>query len=306
MTVAKSFSFIFLTLAVQLDAFAQPPKKLVIDEDVELHYVELGEGEPIIFIHGLLDDASAWNRQQLSFANEGFRAIAYSRRHNYPNSNPIREDHSAALEADDLAAFVRELQLRDVHVVGHSYGAYTALFFALNYPELVRTVSIVEPPLIPWLRDLDGPDREAGGKQYERLLQMGIEPARSALKSGDPNAAIRAMVDAIGGDGKYDSLPKFVKDKCLRNTSELRAFLASEDRYPAIDREQVRKLQIPTLILSGGKSLATARFTDPELERLIPKQFRRRVIFDDATHILWIEQPVRFRNEVLRHIRGQR
>ena len=135
---------------------------------------------------------------------------------------------------------------------------------------------------------------------------MGIEPARGALKSGDPNAAIRAMVDAIGGDGKYDSLPKFVRDKCLRNTSELRAFLASEDRYPAIDREQVRKLQIPTLILSGGKSLATARFTDPELERLIPKQFRRRVIFDDATHILWIEQPVRFRNEVLRHIRGQR
>ena len=116
------------------------PKKLSIGDGVELHYVERGEGVPIIFIHGLMDEYSVWLRQLEGFANEGYRAIAYSRRHNYPNKNPVRPNHSASLEADDLAAFVRKLNFDKVHVVGFSYGAYTALFFALKYSDLTRTI----------------------------------------------------------------------------------------------------------------------------------------------------------------------
>ena len=106
------------------------PKKVSIANDVTLHYVEQGDGEPIVFVHGLLDEYSTWLQQLQGFAGEGYRAIAYSRRHNYPNKNRIRPNHSASLEADDLSALVHELDVEKVHVVGHSYGAYTALFFA--------------------------------------------------------------------------------------------------------------------------------------------------------------------------------
>lgn len=296
------------TLAVQLPAYGQTlqANKVAIAEGVELHYVEHGEGEPVIFIHGLLDDVSAWSQQQQAFAKEGFRAIAYSRRHNYPNRNPIRPNHSAELEAEDLAAFVRELKLKSVHVVGHSYGAYTALFFALNYPNLTRTATLIEPPIVPWLNDLPTEERTAGMTQYKKLITQGVVPAQRALESANETDAIRVMMDAIGGEGKYDSLPPFVKRKCLRNLLELKAFLASKDRYPNVDREKVRHLKVPTLILSGGASVATARFTDPELERLIPKQSQRRIIFNSASHILWIEQPLRFREEVLDFIQHDR
>ena len=280
------------------------PTTISIADNVTLHYVERGSGEAVVFIHGLMDDYSSWLRQLDGFAKEGYRAMAYSRRHNYPNRNQIRPNHSASLEADDLAAFVRELKLSKVHVVGYSYGAYTALFFAIKYPSLASTVTLAEPPIAPWLSDLQHDPTGSGPKQWAKLMGRGIEPARKALESGDDELAIRSMINAIGGDEKYEQLPDFVKAKCLRNIQELRALVKSPNRYPNVDRAQVRRLTVPTLIVSGSESVATAKFTDPELERLIQKDLRKRVVFKGATHAMWIEQPVRFRNEILDFIRS--
>lgn len=280
-------------------------KSLNIADDVTVHYVERGRGESVIFVHGLMDDYTSWQRQMEAFASNGYRAIAYSRRHNFPNKNAIRPNHSASLEADDLAALVRELKLEKTHVVGFSYGAYTTLFFALKYPELARSVTLIEPPVAPWLADLPGEQAIAAKAHLAKLQQQGVKRASVAIQAGDETEAIKAMVDAIGGKGKYHSLPEFVKEKCRRNVNELKAFLASDDRFPIVNREQVQNLKVPTLILSGGKSVATARFTDPELERLIPDKFRQRIIFDNATHILWIEQPTKFREAVLAFIDGK-
>lgn len=300
---------LLLTLVVVIHSIATgqevSPQKVPIGDGVTLHYVERGEGEPIIFIHGLIDDYSVWLRQLEGFANEDYRAIAYSRRHNYPNENRIRPNHSASLEADDLAAFVRKLKLQKAHIVGHSYGGYTALFLALKYPDLVRTVTLAEPPIVPWLADLPDDQSEAGKAQLVKLMSQGVDPAKAALESGDEETAIRTMFDCIGGKGKFDALPQFVKEKCRRNISELKAFIFSDDRYPNVDREHVRRLAVPTLILSGSNSVATAKFTDAELERLIPEQSRKRVVFQGATHIMWIEQPVQFREAVLEFIRGK-
>ena len=280
-------------------------KVVQIADDARLHYVDRGEGEPVVFVHGLLDDYSSWLPQVEAFAGEGYRAISYSRRHNYPNENEIRSNHSASLEADDLAALIRQLELERAHVVGFSYGAYTALLLALHHADVVRSVTLVEAPIAPWLADLPGEQAGAARTQWTNLLRNGVAPARAALDAGDERAAIRAMFDCIAGEGRFESLPPFVQAKCLRNVAELQAFLLSEDRYPAVDRELVGRLEVPTLILSGGDTAATARFTDPELERLIPEQSRRRIVFENATHILWIEQPVRFRNVVLEFLRGK-
>ena len=75
---------------------------------VELHYLEKGKGIPVIFVHGGLDDYRMWEAQMEPFA-QSYRVIAYSRRYNFPNRNPyIRPDHSAIIEADDLAALIKE------------------------------------------------------------------------------------------------------------------------------------------------------------------------------------------------------
>ncbi len=278
---------------------------MLIGDGVALHYVERGEGEPIIFIHGLTGDYAVWMRQLEAFAERGYRAIAYSRRYNYPNKNELRPNHSASIEADDLAAFIRKLKLPKAHIVGHSYGGYTALILSLENPDLVRTLTLAEPPIVPWLADLPDGHSEDGKAHLRKLMNEGVNPAKAAFESGDDEAAMRTIFDCIAGKQMFERLPEFVKDRCRRNIKEVKAIMISEDRYPAVDREQVRRLVVPTLILSGSKSRATAKLTDLELERLIPERSRKRVVLQGATHAMWVEQPVQSREAVLVFIRGK-
>ncbi|MEJ0066152.1 MAG: alpha/beta hydrolase [Caulobacteraceae bacterium] len=57
-----------------------------IRDSVELHYIEAGIGAPVVFVHGSLSDYGYWEAQVRAFA-EKYRAIAYSRRYDWPNDN---------------------------------------------------------------------------------------------------------------------------------------------------------------------------------------------------------------------------
>ncbi|MEM7146846.1 MAG: alpha/beta hydrolase [Verrucomicrobiota bacterium] len=291
--------------AMQLPVLGQrvEPEKVEIEDGVELHFVEKGEGEPIIFIHGLTGDYSVWDRQIEAFSKEGYRAIAYSRRYNYPNENRLRPNHSAIVEATDLAGFMHALELKEAHIVGFSYGAYTALFLALEHPALVKSLTLAEPPIAPWLADLPEAQSDAGKAHLKRLLETGVMPAKRAFEAGNEEAAMQTMFNCIAAKESFDRLPEFVKARCRRNINEMRALVTSKDTYPDVDRDRIRKFSVPTLILSGSESEAVAKYTDVELERLIPKESRKRVVLQAATHIMWVEQPVAARNAVLGFIR---
>lgn len=58
-----------------------------IGNGITLHYVEEGSGAPVIFVHGSIGDYSYWLDEVDAFGTK-YRAIAYSRRYNYPNTNP--------------------------------------------------------------------------------------------------------------------------------------------------------------------------------------------------------------------------
>jgi len=104
-----------------------PLLKNVCVNGVQLHYLESGSGIPVVLIHGGLGDYREWNSQIGRISNH-YRMIAYSRRYNYPNDNAdILPDHSAIVEARDLAALLDALKLERVHVVGYSYGALTTI-----------------------------------------------------------------------------------------------------------------------------------------------------------------------------------
>jgi pimeloyl-ACP methyl ester carboxylesterase len=84
--------------------------KNVLVNGVKLHYLEKGSGIPVVLIHGGLGDYREWN-PQIERISSHYRVIAYSRRYNYPNNNAeIPPDHSAIVEARDLAALLDELK----------------------------------------------------------------------------------------------------------------------------------------------------------------------------------------------------
>lgn len=102
----------------------QPTKIRV--HGVELHYIEQGQGEPLILLHGGQGDYRSWE-PQMKVLSPQFRVISYSRRYHYPNNHPLTAKyHSAYTEADDLAALIRKLGLGRVHLIGTPIGAFTA------------------------------------------------------------------------------------------------------------------------------------------------------------------------------------
>jgi len=82
-----------------------------------------------------------WQFQIESFAQK-FHVVSYSRRYAYPNQWPgDGEDNSLTNNATDLAELIiKRLDLGPAHLIGHSYGALTALYMAYQHPELVRTL----------------------------------------------------------------------------------------------------------------------------------------------------------------------
>ena len=100
-----------LIISAALTALAVADEvKRVSANSIELAYVEVGQGEPVIFIHGGLQDYRMWLEHLPKFAGR-YRAIAYSRRNNYPNdvSPDGMPDGAADADGEDLAAFVRAL-----------------------------------------------------------------------------------------------------------------------------------------------------------------------------------------------------
>lgn len=258
------------------------PAKVQVN-GVDLHYVERGSGEPIVFVHGSLVDYREWAPVAEQLAGE-YRTVTYSRRYNYPNENPLTAtDHSAAIEAEDLAALIQARGLGPANVVGVSYGGYTGLLLALRHPELVRSLVVVEPPLVRWLPDLPG-----GTEVAAAFFNRAWTPAAEAFRRGDPTGALRVSLDYLVFPGALDKLPVEFRAMLMDNIREWEALTTSTDAFPPITPEQLGGLNIPVLVVSGERGLEIARLVDPALARAVRNG--KHLEIPEGTHDVCSEQ----------------
>jgi non-heme chloroperoxidase len=273
-------------------------RKVVTRQGVELHYVERGRGVPVVFVHGSLSDGSYWNDQLAPFAEGGYRVIAYSRRYNPPNMNKAQPGYSAIVDADDLAALIKKLNLGRVHVVGHSYGAFTALFLAVRHPELVRTLVLAEAPAVSLLAHLPNDRAEIGKTTFADIQDRMVNPMKAAFQKGDREAGVRTFINFVLNNSQaWDKFPDAARQDMLSHAHEWDVMMTTGEVFPELDPQAVRKITAPVLLLSGENSYRFLGLIDEELQRLLPHN--RRTILHGATHRMWFEQPAECRKAVL-------
>jgi len=287
-----------LLLCVRTTAQSVQPTKIRVI-GVELHYIEQGRGEPLILLHGGQGDYRSWEPQMKVLSTQ-FRVISYSRRYHYPNNNPLTTNyHSAYTEADDLAALVRKLGLGRVHLIGTSIGAFTALVLAVKHPEMVRSLVLAEPPIHEWIRHTP-----AGAAAYEEFMTTTWEPAKKAFKRGNDEQAMRILVDAFVGKGKFENLPVSARTVAMQNSRFFKANTRASDPFPNLSKDKVKRLRMPVLIITGENTIRIHKLVNQELARLLPKA--EQAIIPNAGHGSPRENPQAFNDAVLKFFDNHR
>jgi non-heme chloroperoxidase len=276
---------ILLFLAVCENGAAQTDEdalQVVRVNEVELHYLARGRGEPLVFVHGGLDDYRMWQAEIEPFA-ERYHVIDYSRRYSFPNHNaPAVADYSAVTDSEDLAALIRKLQLGPVRIVAHSYGGYAALFLVVRHPELVHSLVLAEPAVLSWANE----NPEAHPLFVEQMEKFWY-PVRDALLRGNDEEALRITLDYFDNKGAYDQLPEQVRDQLRQDLPEWRALTESKDPFPRLQRGAVARMNKAVLLLTGQNTLPIFRSIDAELLRLLPGT--RQVVIPNAKHEMWAD-----------------
>jgi pimeloyl-ACP methyl ester carboxylesterase len=272
-----------------------------------LEYLERGSGEPVVFIHGGASDHRTWQGQLGPFADR-FRAISYSRRYHWPNER-IADGSSYALseQVDDLDMLLHALDAPEAHLVGHSYGGLVALGFAIRAPERVRSLVLMEPPVMTLFVSI--PPRPAEilalalrsprtAVGIVKLGALGLGRAAAAFERGDSEAAMKRMGTAILGRQAFDVLSEErasqVRDNLIKEESSSRDFL------PRLDADELRRLRVPVLIAEGTQSPRVFARLNDHLETILPNTERVRI--PNASHLMHEDNGPIFNRVVLEFI----
>lgn len=106
-----------------------------------LFHQDLGEGIPIVILHGLFGSLDNWRTVSLKFA-ENYRVIPVDLRNHGRSFH--KEDHTYDLMAGDLLRLLDYLGLEKIILIGHSMGGKAGMYFALNYQERVSKLIVVD------------------------------------------------------------------------------------------------------------------------------------------------------------------
>ena len=135
-----------------------------------------GEGEPVVLIHGTFI-AEAYAPLCLEPAlTERYQLVRYHRR-GYAGSSTVGQSFSITDQAADCAELMRGLGIERAHIVGHSSGGAIALQLALDAPEMVQSLVLLEPGLLdvpsgPLLMQKLGPRWSATRRATKRRRSM--------------------------------------------------------------------------------------------------------------------------------------
>jgi pimeloyl-ACP methyl ester carboxylesterase len=253
-------------------------------EGIELEYVIRGAGEPVVLVHaGVFAD---WSKPLLEepALTDRYRLVSYHRI-GYAGSSHLAGSVSIAQQAAHLRSLMRELGIDRAHLAGHSSGGIVALQLALDAPEMVHSMALLEPTL----------PVATGGS--ERLLSTRVAMA-SILEDfflGHPAEAIDGFLQMAAGPSYRASLDQKIPGAFEQAVADADTFFCQE--LPALrqwsfTREDASRINQPVLAVAGEKSREVSQIW-PERQDLLLAWLPQAepFVLAGATHLLQVENP---------------
>jgi pimeloyl-ACP methyl ester carboxylesterase len=254
--------------------------EVVRTNGLEIVYERVGEGPPLVFVHGAAEDGRSWQPQLAALADE-FTVVAWDEP-GAGRSSDVPADFGLADYAGCLAALIEALALGPAHVAGISWGGTVVQELYRHHPEHVATLVLIDT-YAGWKGSL--PDEEvrarvAGARQMLAKPAEEFDPTFSGLFAGDPPTEFLPLLEEIAAAVRPESL----KTQLL--------VMAEGDQ-----RDLLPCIAVPTLLVWGELDERSPLSVARQFEQAIPDT--KLVVIPCCGHVSNLEQPEQF-NEAVR------
>jgi len=270
---------------------------ITTSDGTEIYYKDWGSGPAVAFSHGWPLSADAWDGQLLFLAQNGFRAVAHDRR-GHGRSSQASSGNDMDAYADDLAAVIEALDLRDVTLVGHSTGGgevaryigrhgtsrvTKAVLVSAVTPLVVKTAANPEGTPLKVLDDLRSELFKDRSQFYKEFAAQFYGANRQGAKVSQ---------------GALDQFWLWSMQSGLKNSYDcIKAF--SETDFT----EDLARFDIPTLVLHGeDDQIVPVNDTARKAARLI--KGAKEIYYPGAPHGLTATHQDRFNADLLAFLRS--
>jgi pimeloyl-ACP methyl ester carboxylesterase len=251
--------------------------------------VELGEGPPLVFVHGLSGSWPNWLEQLPVFARTR-RVIAVDLP-GFGHSPMPRQQISISGYARTLDALLGQLDVDAAAIVGNSMGGFVAAELAINFPQRVERLVLVSAAGISTYNHPGGTRALPSLRRAERVVAA---YAGWVAAHSDTVARRRGLRNAtLGMIAAHPSrLPAALAAEQLRGAGKPGFIQALAANLDYDFRHRLGEIACPTLIVWGDRDrVITPRDAD-RFAKLIPGS--RKVVFEDTGHVAMLERPAQF------------
>jgi esterase len=252
----------------------------------DMAYLEIGEGRPLVCVHGTLGDFRTWS-PVMGPLSKRQRVISVSLRHFFPEHwDGVGDDYRMAHHVADVIGFIEKRGHGPVDLMGHSRGGHIAFRVAQQRPELLRKLVLAEPGGELDIT-LDPTAATTGSSRF----------AASAAKvaDGDIEGGLKLFFEAIEGEGAWSRLAAATKQQ-LRDNAVTLIGQVNEDRKP-YSKADAQSIRTPTLFVGGTDTKGSLPAVLRALAPLVPGA--RTVMIPGAGHWMFEQGPEQFCKSVL-------
>jgi pimeloyl-ACP methyl ester carboxylesterase len=247
-------------------------------DGIELEYEIRGTGEPVVLIHA---GVCAEFFRPLADPLAVHHTVLRYHRTGYAGSDGIDGAVSFADQAAHCRAIMRHVGLERAHVVGHSSSASMALQLALDAPDAVQSLALLDAarPAVP-------------NATQQRFVQTVAAPALERYTAGDNATAVDTWMRGVCGPGYREALERVLPGAIDQALADAGTFFGQE--LPAVMQwtfgpKEAGQIRQPALVVTGANSIATFH----ERGKLLLEWLPNASLFElpDATHLLQVENP---------------